>query len=209
MNRYEDRALALIHEPFVNNTLGQIAALQYTADFDHWPEDRLQGEIDISTVSSFLSTQFLLNKTPLDFAAEVELLQLLELVPKSVALPEWIERLMHDDVAMRDTSFTALQTVIEEDLGYDARASEESRRDAVERWRKWIDEHLPEYLKQDIPKLLNELQSQVLLRRQTADLLLRLIAGQDVGFVADEEESKREAAVKRWKEWWKNALEDL
>lgn len=209
MNRYEDRAHALISKLFMNNALGQIAALQYTADFDHWPTDRLQGEIDLSTVSSLLSARFVLNKTHLDFAAEIELLQLLELVPKSVALPEWIERLMHDDVAIRDTAFTALQTAIEKDFGYDSRASEELRRNAVSLWQEWLDEHLPAYLKQDVPKLLHELRSTIMLRRQAANLLLCVISRQDVGFVADDVENKREVAIKRWEDWWKSTLSQL
>ena len=203
MKSYTDRAVALTRSPFVDTMLGQIAALQYAMAFERWPEDRISGEVTLSIVQSLLSAIILIEKRPLDLAAEVELFQLLEQAPPSVAIPKWIEGLMHQDVAIRDTAFAALQTVADEDFQYDARQNENLRAEAVKGWQGWFDKHSLEFLKQDVPKLLDELRSGVMLRRHTANLLLRIISGQDIGFMSQADESTREAAAGRWEDWWK------
>lgn len=210
MNSYEERTVALTSSLFLKNSLGQIAAFQFAANNDYWPKEKLRGEIDLRVVRAILVSEVLLSKQKLDITAEVELMhQLLEDLPPSVAFPKWIEGLTHQNVGIRNTAIAVLKAIVEEDFKYDSHASQEHRTEAVERWQEWLDEHLPAYLKQDVPRLLNELRSNIMLRRQAANLLLCVISRQDVGFVADDVENKREVAVKRWEDWWKSTLSQL
>ena len=213
MAQYEERAVALSDKLFLGDPLGQIAALQYAASLERWPENTLQGEIDLHTVRCLLVARTLLQTKSLDFAAETALVQLLQDCPPSVALPNWIDRLTHQDVAMRDTAFAALKTEAErwteDDFGYDARADAAKLAAAKGRWQAWFEQYRPIYLQEDVPKLLEALRAEAVQRREAANLLLRLISGQHVNFVAADTGRNREAAVKRWEQWWEQTKKEL
>ena len=209
MNSYEDRAVALVRDPLEANSLGQIAALQYAAEPKFWPQDRLRGQIDLRTTRRLLGGKVLLEKEPLDMAAEVELTRILQDLPRSVAFPKWVDGLEHSDVALRDTAFTAVKPAAGEDFGYDARAGDGERATAVARWRGWLEQRRPWIWREEVPQLLEDLRSSAPLRRRAADLLLRVVSGQDVGFDADDKPAEQDAAAKRWDDWWAKTKESL
>jgi len=206
MVRYEDRVTALSRPPFVGNPLGQIAALQFAGKTEHWPQDRMQGTVSFRTVRQLLAGRTLLEKDPLDLAAEVALLELLEDVPPSASLPYLIKSLGNPDVALRDTAFAALQStpydIPLDGFGYNARAAETSRQDAVLRWQEWYETREAGFLEKDVPPFLEGLRSNALLERTAADLLLRVVSGEDVRFIPNDSPENRNTAVRRWVEWW-------
>lgn len=205
MRRYEQRAEALTAVPFLNNRLGRIAALQYGSYLERWPEDRMEGDADLKTVRAFLAARTILDDDTLDVMAEIELIhQYLEDLPRSIGLPRWIAALAHPDTGVRNTAFAVLESETGEDFGYDPRADEGERAEAIDLWEDWLDRHLPGYLRKEIPELLAGLTSGGTLQRRTADLLLQIISGQEIGFNAEDPESYREAAILQWEQWWKN-----
>lgn len=205
MMRYEQRAEALIQPPFIHNRLGRIAALQYGSYLERWPGDRLQGNADLKTVRAFLAVKTLLDDEPLDVMAEIEMIhQYLGDLPKSIACRKWIEALAHPDFGVRNTAATVLSAETGEDFGYDARADEAERAEAIDLWEDWLERRLPGYLQKEVPDLLAGLKSSVALERRTADLLLQIVSGQEIGFNAEDPESHRDAAILQWEQWWKN-----
>lgn len=199
---FETRIGVLTREPFVNNALGEVTMLQYMNSLERWPENKLGGKIDLPTSRRIMCGRVLIAKRDLDFAAEIEILQLLADLPPTFALRFWISRLSHPDVAVRDTSLTALESFAEDDLGYDARLPDRDRREAVDRWQEWYAERQESLLSEDVPTLLDELSSDVPLQRYASNLMLRLISEQDVGFDAFASEEDRRIPVNAWHNWW-------
>ncbi len=209
MSSYEQRAEALTAPPFVQNRLGRIAALQYGTYLERWPEDRLSGEAGLGTVQAYLAARTLLDEAPLDVMAEVEMIhQYMDAMPKSIALPQWIHALAHPEAGVRSTAIALLASETGEDFGYDARAEESERAEAIDLWEDWLERQLPAHLKQEVPALLAGLKSSSSLQRRTADLLLQIISGQEIGFNADDPESHRDAAALQWEQWWKNVQKE-
>jgi HEAT repeat protein len=57
------------------------------------------------------------------------------------AIPHLVERLEHDDPAVRFAAIRALERITGETLGYDYAAPEHERRRHVEAWVRWYQEH--------------------------------------------------------------------
>lgn len=57
------------------------------------------------------------------------------------AVPDLVRMLDSDDPATRLLAINALERITGQTLGYDDSAPERDRREAVERWQKWVQEH--------------------------------------------------------------------
>ncbi len=210
---YDDRARMLTDSIFLGNPLGEIAALQYANSQLRWPEERLRGTTDLRTVKRLLAAEILVANRPLDIYASFALADLMRELPLSVAFPKWITGLSDSDVALRDASFAPLKTEAErwtnDDFGYDSRASEQERRQSIARWQRWFEGIKVTLLKEEVADLLRQLESQVVFERESADLALQLISDQNQKFSAEDNKVNRDAAVKRWEEWWKRKQQEL
>jgi HEAT repeats len=59
------------------------------------------------------------------------------------AVPDLVRMLDSDDPATRLLAINALERITGQTMGYDHAAPERDRREATERWQKWVEEHHP------------------------------------------------------------------
>ena len=210
---YDDRARMLTDSLFLANPLGQIAALQYANSQERWPAEQLQGNVGLRTIRRLLVERLLMRNQRLDIYATFSLCDLMRDLPLSIAIPKWIDCLSDPDVSLREASFTPLKTEAErwmsDDFGYGARTAMHAREQSIAHWQVWFESIEVALLKEEVPDLLRQLKSQVVFERESADLALQLISNLDQKFNAEDNEVNRDAAAKRWDDWWKRKQQDL
>lgn len=203
---YEERVDGLLNELMPAGSLGQIAAAQYAADYERWNNVQSAGEIGLTEVQLLVATKFLLAIDQRDPAVNYAVLQLLARAPSSISIPYLIDRLNDPDTAMRDTAFASLQTAAlpytNEKFGYKPSDSSEQRSLAINKWQAWWASQQSIHLRQEVPKMLADLNSPNQLRRLIADSSLQLLSGRKVGYQENAPADQRHEAVSRWKAWW-------
>ena len=205
---YEARIGMLTRPPFFGNPLGEVAALQFANSPERWPEE-VQGGSDLSTMQRIIGGRMMLAKRDLDFAAEIELIQLVAQMPSSVAWPFLISKLTHSDVAVRDTAITELEAWTEQDFEFQADGPEKGRMEAVDRWTEWFEGQQESRLRRDVPVLLAGLGSDAALERYASDLMLRVISERSTGFNAFAPEEERRTPMDAWRWWWVNRSQNV
>lgn len=106
------------------------------------------------------------------------------------AVGQLIELLSNPDRYIQEASLESLCSVTGQQFGL-----------KPHRWRKWFTENGARHRVEWIMSSLNH--RDVSVRRWAADELRR-VTGQDIDFPASGEQSLRDAALRRWMEWWHN-----
>lgn len=107
------------------------------------------------------------------------------------AVARLIELLASDDRYIQEAALESLCSITGQQLGL-----------KPQRWRKWFEENGSHHR---VEWIMSSLQHRdVAVRRWAADELRR-ITGQDIDFPAAAEQPLRDAALRRWMEWWHNA----
>src|ERR1041384_1436322 len=204
---FEERVQLLLTNVILAGSLGSIAAAQYTADYGRWEGVQSVGEGGLPTVRWLVAATFLGRGKPEDPAVDYAVLQLLTTAPTSIAIPYLIKRLDDPDAAVRDTAFSSLRTVTlpytQETFTYVSNAPPDQRKSSIQKWRRWWDQHQSARLKDEVPRMLSELDAPHVLRRSAADWSLRLLSNRNVGYDATAPVEQRREATARWQEWWK------
>lgn len=204
---YEERVDGLLNELIPAGPLGQIAAAQYAAEDGRWDDARSGGEVGLTEARLLVTAKFLFAGGQLDPAVDYAVLQLLARVPSSISIPRLIERLNDSDAAARDTAFASLQTAAlpytQEKFGYKPSDPPDQRSAAIHKWQVWWASQRSARLRQEVPKMLADLDSPHQLRRLAADWSLRLVSEREVGYQVNAPADQRREAISRWQVWWR------